>query len=360
MPPPRPLAQLALLLLVAAAASDSSSSSSAPSAPAPSAPAPSAPASAESPPLLLACAARDEARALELLDNATLEEINFRNAFGDDALIWACKHGLAKAAMELVLAGADVNSRSSSGDTPLTWASLMGLEDVALELLARGSDVDTHVRGEAVVMTPLAFATREGHARLALALIERGADVNGGAIDGRTPLVFAVASGLAEVVPALLARGARADTVVTGGGSDGNALPRAGSTAESLCAERAAAGDAAMARQCAAVRAAAWAPRRLAACERMLAACVAGDARAARAQLATLREGPGVRASARAFGGPGPAVMEIVRIDCQGAPAVRDALLDALLAGDEDPRVTWLERVWWWRSWRPRKGDDEL
>jgi ankyrin repeat protein len=73
---------------------------------------------------------------------------------------------MAKAAMELVLAGADVNSRSSSGDTPLTWASLMGLEDVALELLARGSDVDTHVRGQAVVMTPLAFATREGHARL--------------------------------------------------------------------------------------------------------------------------------------------------------------------------------------------------
>ena len=343
-----PRALLAVSLLAALAAR---SGASEPAAPAP------APTPAPAPPsLLAACAAGDEPLALALLATASHEEVNARSGFGDSPLIWACKHAMARAALELIHAGADVNIRSASGDSPLTWAAYAGLEAVALELLAHGAEVDAVVRGEAVAMTPLAYAAREGHGRLALALLEHGADANGGgaAADGLTPLVFAVASGLADVVPALLARGARADALIASG-------PKAGGSAESLCAERADAGDMARARQCGAVRAAAWAPRRLAACERMLAACAAGNAGAALAELGALWVGPGVRATARAYGDTGPAVMEMVRLDCP-SPSVRNALLAALLEGDEDPRVTWLERAWWWRSWRParRAAPDEL
>jgi ankyrin repeat protein len=350
--PPRPLPLqqlLAVSLLLSLAPRSLATAAADPPPPTPP------PRAAESPPLLAACAARDEPRALALLANASFEEVNARNAFGDSALIWACKNGLARAALALVRAGADVHTRAASGDTPLTWSAFSGLDEVVRELLARGADVDAVVRGEALALTALAHAAREGHAAIALALLERGADANGGrgvAADGVTPLVFAIERGLAEIVPALLAKGARADAPIAG---------RGGATPEALCRARAAAGDAAMARQCDAVRAAAWAPRRLAACERMLAACVRGSAEAALAELGALREGPGVRAGARAPGGAGgPAVMEIVRVDCQGSPHVRDALLAALLAGEEDPRVTWLERIWWWRGWRPpvARGDE--
>ena len=95
--------------------------------------------------VLLATNGRDAAR----------DEVNALSEFGDSALVWCSKNGLARATAALLRAGADVSVRTPSGDTALTWAALGGHEAIVRDLIAHGAEVNTVLHGGAITMTPL-------------------------------------------------------------------------------------------------------------------------------------------------------------------------------------------------------------
>jgi coenzyme F420-reducing hydrogenase delta subunit len=104
-----------------------------------------------------------------------LDNIDYKDANGETALMLAAKSGRAELAGRLLKKGADVNAVSAAGDTALH--------------LAAGS----------------------GHADVSSLLLDKGAQVNAVNTAGSTALILAAGSGRDDVVSLLLARGADAE-----------------------------------------------------------------------------------------------------------------------------------------------------
>ncbi len=129
-------------------------------------------------------------------------------ADGATALHWAAVHGNAKAAAELVRAGAEVNCLNEYSVSPLSLACEYGSVDVAKILLTSGADANAARLGKE---TPLMFAALSGNAELARLLIKHEAKVDAKEARQQTALMWAAASGNDAVVKVLVEAGAELD-----------------------------------------------------------------------------------------------------------------------------------------------------
>jgi ankyrin repeat protein len=85
--------------------------------------------------LVSACDNEDEAKALDLLNDPNIF-YNYKDVYGDNALVLACKHKMEKLALRLLeKENIDYNHINSDGYTALMWACKNNMETVALRLI---------------------------------------------------------------------------------------------------------------------------------------------------------------------------------------------------------------------------------
>jgi len=135
-----------------------------------------------------------------------LDNIDYRDANGETALMLAAKSGRIELAGRLLKKGADVNAVSASGDTALHLAAGSGHADVSALLLDNGAKVNAVNTAGSTALIPAAGSGRDEVVSLLLA---RGADAEKqGTFKGKsgTPLVAALQAGSTPVVSLLTKR----------------------------------------------------------------------------------------------------------------------------------------------------------
>jgi ankyrin repeat protein len=170
----------------------------------------------------------DDARAAGELIRAGAD-VKAPNRYGVTPLAVACENGSAAMIDLLLKAGADAAAPLPGGETPLMTASRTGKLDAVKVLLARG--VDVHAKEAKRGQTAIMWAAAEGHADVVEALIAAGADFKARLDSGFTPLLFAAREGKKDVVRVLLKAGADVNETVQPKRPSGGKAPRAGSTA---------------------------------------------------------------------------------------------------------------------------------
>ena len=144
----------------------------------------------------------DFARLQELI--AAGEDLEAQDKFVGTALHWAALTGNGKAALELIVAGADVNSIArGDGTAALHIAAQRGSVEVAGVLIGAGAELEAK---DNAGDTPLLHAAGNDQVDMAVLLLDAGADINArGNHVGNAPLHMA-ALGNASGVIELLAR----------------------------------------------------------------------------------------------------------------------------------------------------------
>jgi uncharacterized protein len=115
------------------------------------------------------------------------------------------EEGNHKAALDLILAGADVNAAQPDGTRPIQWAVFRVDYELLAALIAKKAKVDV---ANEFGSTPLAEAAKLGDARMVRTLLAAGAEVDKPNQDGETALMLAVKTGELPVVEMLIKAGA--------------------------------------------------------------------------------------------------------------------------------------------------------
>jgi len=118
-------------------------------------------------------------------------------------------HQYQDVAKFLIEAGADVNAKDNEGRHSLDMASYRGHKDIVQLLIEAGANVNAQTD---MGNTALIIASEYGHAEVAQLLLEAGADVNTQGNTGFTALMFAAEHGHTEVAQLLLEEGADVNT----------------------------------------------------------------------------------------------------------------------------------------------------
>ena len=141
---------------------------------------------------------------------ASGEDVNWKTAYGDTALLEASENGHDSVVALLLEHGADVNARRTSGETPLVAAVWRRHMDVAKRLLASGADPNVRFNGGPLLLFayyPRPYKERtpqeeETDRTLVRMLLDAGTDPNERADDGgtfltrcREPVLIAYAKG---------------------------------------------------------------------------------------------------------------------------------------------------------------------
>jgi ankyrin repeat protein len=155
--------------------------------------------------LIKAIYARDEARAIELLDAGA--NPNARDELTQPAVTPAAYFGLERTVQALLKRQADLRLVDVDGLNALHAAAIGGHAAIAGLLIDNGIGVND--RGGTDGMTPLANAAVRGHVRIVELLLSRGAELDIPDSGGNSPLLHAALRGRIEVVRLLLRRGAR-------------------------------------------------------------------------------------------------------------------------------------------------------
>ncbi|WP_325170147.1 ankyrin repeat domain-containing protein [Noviherbaspirillum pedocola] len=192
-------------------------------------------------PLMVAISNGHETAALTLMDSATPEQLQQRDAQGCCALEMALDAGLEVAGRKLlsrlrnakqsgghaillttIAEGRDVriwnllklmknvNEKSEDGTTALAMAIQKGRVDLVKQLLNKGAFVEEK---DAALDAPLSIAADKGSLDIVELLLERKADVHRAGKEGRTALHRAASAGHHEIVAALLDAKAKVDAV---------------------------------------------------------------------------------------------------------------------------------------------------
>ncbi|HPU51832.1 MAG TPA: ankyrin repeat domain-containing protein [Burkholderiaceae bacterium] len=109
-------------------------------------------------------------KALRVLLESPLTNVNARNKAGETALMYAAGHGELEMARLLLKRGAQINSQ---GWTPLHYAASAGHLQMVTWLLENHAYIDA---GSPNGTTPLMMAAREKRTTVARYLVEQGAD----------------------------------------------------------------------------------------------------------------------------------------------------------------------------------------
>ena len=119
----------------------------------------------------------DAIRQREPIDGWLQDEhrglLSMRGSAGWTPLVYAARHGNARATAFLLEAGVDVNQGTQYGDTPLYFACTQGHTKCAELLLGAGASVDL---ANEFGQTPLYFACVHGHIQCAQLLSSYGAN----------------------------------------------------------------------------------------------------------------------------------------------------------------------------------------
>ncbi|TVY21507.1 Ankyrin-1 [Lachnellula arida] len=141
-------------------------------------------------------------KAMTLLLEAKVEDIEARSAWLNSGLRYACRTGDREAIIQILAGGADINSAeltgSPKGATPLLLTILNGHVQAAQLLVRRGARVDL---GDEMGRLPLPTAAEKGYDSVVRGLIRAGGDPN-------------IKSGVNEDKPLILAAGKKQDKVV--------------------------------------------------------------------------------------------------------------------------------------------------
>jgi hypothetical protein len=304
--------------------------------------------------ILRACHSRNDTLALSIISNIDREE-HFEidailNDLGDTALIFCVSFQAETVALKLIELGANVTIRTTTGDSALTWAASRNLPNVVQALLQKNAESNILVDG----MSPLFYSCRDNHTEIALMLLEIGeADPNIGSQNGIGSLAHAVANGNPTLTKALLKRGANTELVISSG-------PAVGNTPVTLCKN--------------AVEK--YSEEMIQACEEVI---LISNALADKREIRVAKNGLAsiCNVTENISGQLDQAVLflkslqkikgGIINVDgsekrtaLQIAEAcenklVRKALLEALFTSDEDPRLTFFERLWYFFDYKPRK-----
>ncbi len=104
-------------------------------------------------------------------------DINSKDIFSWNALMWACQEGHIYIVKYLIDNGSDVNYMEEfNGWTALIAASFKGHIEAVILLLDAGADVNPDVSGFDSTSTPLKYARRFRHTDIVNLLIDAGAE----------------------------------------------------------------------------------------------------------------------------------------------------------------------------------------
>jgi ankyrin repeat protein len=115
-------------------------------------------------------------------------------------LLDACISGEIAAVRELLDDGGDVNWKDKFGDTALIWANVKGHAEVVKLLLERGAHIDHQSN---IGVTALICASYNGKIDCARLLLERGSDISMKSENGKTAKDFALEKGKVNIVQLL-------------------------------------------------------------------------------------------------------------------------------------------------------------
>jgi len=113
--------------------------------------------------------------------------------------------GDRRAALAMIIAGADVNQAQPDGTTPLQWAAYRVDRELLAALLKKGARPNVVNKYGA---SPLAEAVKVANAEMVGMLLEVGADPNATNEDAQTPLMLAARTGDVELARLLVQHGA--------------------------------------------------------------------------------------------------------------------------------------------------------
>ncbi|MEK6303249.1 MAG: ankyrin repeat domain-containing protein [Acidobacteriota bacterium] len=153
--------------------------------------------------LFLACRLDDVAKAKALIDNGV--RIDYRNEFGETALVRAVAYNDVEILKLLLARGAYVDAKNQYGQTALNEAISHGFHEIVKVLLEHNADVNARY-GPGI--SPLHLAAYKGDADAVDALLSKGADPNAVDADGKTPIFDAIRTRKSRIVRALLNSGA--------------------------------------------------------------------------------------------------------------------------------------------------------
>ena len=140
----------------------------------------------------------------KLIDNATIEEINYKDISEDTPLHLAAREGHIEVVSFLIEAGAEINTKNENYITPLHIAAANGHTAIVEALIAANANIEAKNISD---WTPLHIAALRGHTAIVEALIAAGANKEANESNGHTPLLFAAQSGQTATVQALIELG---------------------------------------------------------------------------------------------------------------------------------------------------------
>jgi ankyrin repeat protein len=126
-------------------------------------------------------------------------------AAADGSLAGLIQAGNRDAALNMIVAGADVNAAQGDGTTPLHWAVYKVDADLVRALLERGAKADVINNYGS---SPLAEAVKVANARLVEMLLDAGSNVEEPNQEGQTALMLAARAGSLDVAELLVRHGA--------------------------------------------------------------------------------------------------------------------------------------------------------
>ncbi|KAF7716539.1 ANK_REP_REGION domain-containing protein [Penicillium ucsense] len=144
-------------------------------------------------------------QAVEFLLSATGTDINAKDWWKNDSVLWASRNGHYEVVQLLLERGADINAQVGFYGSALQAASQEGHDRIVQLLLERGADINAQV---GFYGSALQAASQEGHDRIVQLLLERGADINAQGSYYINALQAASYNGHDRIVQLLLERGA--------------------------------------------------------------------------------------------------------------------------------------------------------
>ena len=151
------------------------------------------------------------------LNNASVSELNAKDADGNTVLSWAARCADESATRSLLGRGADISPASRFGSTALQYAAAARLPSCIIPLLEAGANPNTP--NACLLETPLHVAAlrHDEPQKFLVPLLSYGADVNACDHEGSSVLAFAVQAGHRYSAECLLAHGADVNSPDKGG-----------------------------------------------------------------------------------------------------------------------------------------------
>ncbi|EEP82154.1 predicted protein [Uncinocarpus reesii 1704] len=146
------------------------------------------------------------------------EAVNYQDAMGRTALLWAAARGDDEAVTTLLHFNADPNIMDSQHAGPVSYAADRNHTTCTRILLAAGCDPDPIIPGGYKVGSPLNCAARNATDPLLIkALLQYGANVDACGVDGRTALIHATRNDNVDFAKLLLEYNANINAISTAG-----------------------------------------------------------------------------------------------------------------------------------------------